>query len=186
MPKLRAWSSLDELVSVELEVSHHVAEHIGDPPKYDPRNRETADHSLPYLLAVALVDGEISLDSYRSERFLDPALRPVMQKFVIRPTQEFTDLRANGLYGVTRPTPARLRARRRDGAELVEEVRYFKGHMRDPMTRADIDDKLDRVCAGVLSDEQRERIRAAWWGVLEADDISPLIGTLRREPGSRQ
>ena len=48
--------------------------------KWNPQTRETADHSLPYLAAVALVDGRVTLDSFNEERVLDPALRPMMQK----------------------------------------------------------------------------------------------------------
>jgi 2-methylcitrate dehydratase len=182
VPEIRAWAHPEEISSLEIEVSKHVADHICDPAKFDPRTRETADHSLPYMLAVALTDGEITLDSYRPERFLDPALRPLMARMHISVNDEFTAQRERELYGVTRPSPARITVRADDGRELVRRVNYYKGHPRDPLTVDDINDKLDRICAGTLSDVHRDRIRAAWWGIADAEDISVAMATMRTRP----
>ena len=38
-----------------------------------PTTRETADHSLPYCVAVALLDGEVGLGQFTDERIADPA-----------------------------------------------------------------------------------------------------------------
>jgi 2-methylcitrate dehydratase PrpD len=51
-----------------------------EPEKWDPRTRETADHSLPYIFARALVDGPIRMSSFEDEAVRDPALRPIMAK----------------------------------------------------------------------------------------------------------
>jgi 2-methylcitrate dehydratase len=182
VPEIRAWTKVEEIRSIEIEVSKHVADHICDPPKFDPQTRETADHSLPYMLAVALVDGEITLDSYKPERFLDPALRPLMARMHIRVNDRFTEQRERELHGVTRPTPARITVHRDGGHEMVRRVNYYKGHPKDPLTPADIDAKLDRTCAGIVTDDQRERIRSAWWGVAELGDITEAMATLRIEP----
>jgi 2-methylcitrate dehydratase len=182
VPEIRAWTPWEEIRSIDLEVSKHVADHICDPAKFDPRTRETADHSLPYMLAVALADGEITLDSYRPERFMDPALRPLMARMRVRVNHEFTAQRERELHGVTRPSPARITVRAGDGREMVRRVNYYKGHPRDPLTVADIDDKLERICSRVMRDEHRERIRDAWWGIAEADDVTSALATLRTMP----
>ena len=137
------------------------------------------------MLAVMLVDGRITLDSYRTERFLDPALRPVMRKIVVRPDDEYTEIYKTQYDGVMRPTPRRVRVRRTDGAELVEEITWHRGTMQNPMSRVDIDAKLDTICEGVVGDDVREMIRGAWWGVADASDIADTVGTLAdlRLPG---
>jgi 2-methylcitrate dehydratase len=178
VPRIRQFANVDDIDTIIVDLPQHAADHIGDPPKYDPQTRETADHSLPYMLAVALVDGEITLDSYRPERFLDPLLRPVMQKIVIRADDELSELRRTAQYGVTRPAPARILIRTRTGAEMYEEVAYYKGHWKNPMTRDDIDAKLDIICAGVATATQTESIRSAWWNVAEAEDIAESMQTL--------
>jgi 2-methylcitrate dehydratase len=179
VPAIREWTDIDDITDIDIEVSAHVAEHIGDPAKYDPKTRETADHSLPYMLAVALVDGRITLDSYGDERIADPALRPLMRKIVIRPNDEFTAQRERELHGVTRPTPARITIRTTDGRVFTERVNYYRGHPRNPLTRTDIDAKLTAICAPRMASEQTELIRRTWWDLDRADDVSTAMATLR-------
>jgi 2-methylcitrate dehydratase len=130
------------------------------------------------MLAVALTDGQITLASYSPERIADPALRPLMRKMSVRGDPAFTKARLEGNVGVARPTPARILIRTRGGEEFQAELMGHKGHMTDPMTRADINAKLDTICAGVIDDERRERIRSAWWNVADASDIGQPIQTL--------
>lgn len=177
VPALRAWCPVEDIESIEITMSERATRHVADPPKYDPRTRETADHSLPYMLAVALVDGGITLDSYVPERFLDPALRPVMRKITVKASDEFSHIRSQ-VDGVTRAHPVRAVFRTRSGEERVEELRYHKGHFRDPMTREDIDVKFDKTCLGVVGGAQKELIRTAWWDVENAADIGEPIALL--------
>jgi 2-methylcitrate dehydratase len=178
VPAIRAWAPVEEIESIEITVSERATRHIADPPKYDPQTRETADHSLPYMLAVALVDGGITLDSYLPERFLDPALRPLMRRITVHASEEFDRIRSQ-VDGVMRAHPMRAVFRTRSGAERVEEIRYHKGHFKDPMTQQDIDVKFGQACRGVVGDdEHRELIRKAWWDVESATDIGEPMALL--------
>jgi 2-methylcitrate dehydratase len=177
VPKVRAWAPIDDIVSIDITLSDHAARHVADPPKYDPQTRETADHSLPYMLAVALTDGQITLDSYLPERFGDPQLRPLMQRIAVHSSEEFDRIHAE-VDGVARAHPIRAVFRTRSGEELVEEVRYHKGHYRDPMTRADVEAKFDLAVAGIVGKAQREQIRQVWWDVAGARDIGDAMATL--------
>lgn len=173
MPAVRAWRSVEHIVSIEIETYwqayHEIALH---PSKWDPTTRETADHSMPYLLSVALVDGGIDVRrSFTPERIADPALRPIMRKISVSEDPEFTKgfrPPGNGIAGEPR---MRLRVTADDGATFVEEVGYHRGHYRNPMSRADIDAKLDATSAGVLDDGRRDAIRQAWWHVADVPDI---------------
>ena len=52
-------------MSIDIESFDAAVDIIGkDPEKWRPKTRETADHSLPYCTAVALVDGDVTLDSF--------------------------------------------------------------------------------------------------------------------------
>ena len=53
-------------------------------------DRETADHSLPYMLAIALRDGRITPASFEPQRYLDPSLRPLMNRIRVAESPEFT------------------------------------------------------------------------------------------------
>jgi 2-methylcitrate dehydratase len=185
VPRILAWTRVDEIASIEIEIYWQAWHEIGsDPTRWDPRTRETADHSLPYLLAVALVDGDVTLDSFRPERYLDPALRPLMRRISIRENPEYTAMFRPEGAGIAGEPRARIAVRRRDGATLAEEVTYPKGHSKNPMTDADIDAKLDATCRGVVSADCRERIREAWWNVADAGDIGSAIATMTWSPPS--
>jgi 2-methylcitrate dehydratase len=178
VPEIRAWSTVEEIESIDVELAERTARHVADPPKYDPQTRETADHSLPYMLAAALTDGTLTLAPYAPERFRDPALRPLMQRIHVTANERLTRIREDERHGVTRSTPAIVRVRRRDGEVYEREIMFHKGHLRNPMTRADIDDKWDRICEGTLDAELAAEIRDAWWNTAAVDDIGVLVHML--------
>jgi 2-methylcitrate dehydratase len=182
-PRIVSLSPLDEIESIDIETYWHAWDSIGKGAvKWDPDTRETADHSLPYLLSVALVDGGVSLESFTPERIADPTLRPLMAKISVRENDEFTEqFRPPGMEIIGSP---RMRAtiRTRSGQEFVEEVTYHKGHSLNPMSADDINAKLDAACKGVIDEDRREKVRAAWWGVEEAASIREPIETLADFP----
>jgi 2-methylcitrate dehydratase len=179
MPKVRAWRPVDDIASIEIETYwqayHEIAMH---PSKWDPTTRESADHSMPYLLAVALVDGEISINSsFTPERIADPALRPLMNKISVREDPEFTaGFRPPG-SGIAGVPKYRVIVTDLHGERFVEEVGFHRGHYMNPMSRAEIDAKFDAASSGVLKDDVRDRIRDAWWAVADADDIGTVMAT---------
>lgn len=178
-PKLRTWLGGEDVASVDVETYRHALSEIAShPSKWAPETRETADHSLPYLLAVALTDGDVTLGSFTPERMADPALRRLMARIRVREDPAFTaGYRPAGaeISGVPR---SRITLRTAGGRETTEEVGYPKGHMLNPMTRADIDAKLASACSGVVGEAQRQRIRATWWNVAKLADVGSAITTL--------
>ena len=73
-------------IGIDIATGYEV--HLADESKYDPKTRESADHGLPYILARALVDGGITLDTYTPERIADPSIRPLMRKIRVHASAE--------------------------------------------------------------------------------------------------
>jgi 2-methylcitrate dehydratase len=162
IPEVRAWTNVDEIASVQIEMSHLGALEIAEPVKWNPRNRKNADHSMPFTVAVALIDGEISHTSFSPKRFLDdPAVRQLMQRITVVENPKF------GLR------QSRMTVRKKSGDELVKESVETK-----PMSREEIQAKFDRVCSGMVSNEVRDRARVAWSNLRAARDIAGPISTL--------
>ena len=70
-----------DLKEIEVFTSKFTWFEIGsEPEKWDPKTRETADHSLPYIFARALVDGPITVASFNDDAVRDASLRPLMAK----------------------------------------------------------------------------------------------------------
>lgn len=63
-----------------------------DPEKWDPKTRETADHSLPYLAAVCLREGDVPLSAFSESAIGDRSLRPIMARISISERDELTAL----------------------------------------------------------------------------------------------
>src|SRR5207302_2431572 len=100
-----------------------------------PRTRETADHSLPYCTAAALMDGDVTLATFDEARFTDPALLTLTAKVKVH-----RDVSCNSRY--PRGIPNRLTVTLADGRQLVREVAYPRGHALNPMTDAEVDKKF--------------------------------------------
>lgn len=181
VPKIRAWASVEDIESIDIDVATGLDVHLADEPKYDPKTRETADHSFPYMLARALVDGGITLDSYTPERISDPSIRPLMRKIRVHANPDMKEIMSKSPINQPEFKPARLVVRRKDGGVLTEDVMGHSGHPDTPthVRRAQINTKLD-LCAKRMNvpAEQCERIRDNWWKIAEAEDISRLIGLL--------
>src|SRR5436189_3780931 len=82
----------DDVKEIKVEVIARAADILGDPHKYRPDSKETADHSLPYCLAVGLMDGMVTPLQFKEERIKDPALIPIMDRVKVVANQEFESL----------------------------------------------------------------------------------------------
>ena len=98
--------------SIEIATFRTAVEIIGqDPEKWRPKTRETADHSLPYCTAVALVDGAVTADQFTAERLADPALLDLVAR-----TTVVEDPALTAGYPAGHPQPGQGDARRRHRA----------------------------------------------------------------------
>jgi 2-methylcitrate dehydratase len=178
-PEILAFTSPEDIEVVEVQAYQVLLNAIGSHPSvWDPQTRETADHSLPYLLMRGLVDGDITVNSFSPEKIADRALRPLMAKVKIRENPEWTaEYRPEGLEIAGNPH-VHIAVTRKDGQVFERELTYPRGHTLNPMTKEDVDQKLAKVCAGVLSDAERDELGAAWWDLENAPDVTSLMPLL--------
>jgi 2-methylcitrate dehydratase len=143
--------------------------------KWDPKTRETADHSLAYLTAVALTDGAVTLDSYRPARVLDAALRPLMQKITI-----VEDPATRGLPPGRQPVDVVVVSR--GGKILREHCEFPRGHVTNPPTPKQVDDKFMELAGRVLDTATASEILMILRGVASQPDLTGLAAALRNCP----
>ncbi len=150
------------IVGLRIETFKTAVEIIGqDPEKWSPRTRETADHSLPYCTAVALLDGEVSARQFTAERLADPRLRSLVARSVVVEDPALT-------AGYPAGIPNRVTVTLDDGSTLTEEVAFPPGHDKNPLDDAGLALKFHGLVDPALG---RERAEAIWerLGRLEAD-----------------
>ena len=164
-PSLIAWAKPEEIASMEVQFHYFGWQEISDPPKWDPRNRETADHSMPYNIARHLIDKQIYLDSFTKEKYMDPKARELMNKITIRPVRD----RSVGDGTV-------VTVRKKSGEERV-----FQGAAVPPMSRDELIQKYNRLADFMqVSKEQRERAREQWMNLRACKDIGEAMQTIAK------
>ena len=139
-----------------------------DPEKWRPKTRETADHSLPYCTAVALTDGDVTLDSFSEQRLRDERLLGLIAKIKIHRDAALTARYPRGI-------PNRLEVTLADGRMLVAENEFPRGHDQNAMTDAEVEAKFHRMAAGRLDASSAKKIVDLSWRLDELSDISELL-----------
>ncbi len=154
MMKIVKEHSIDasDVKEIKVEVIARAADILGDPAKYRPTSKETADHSLPYSLAVGLVDGMVTPLQFKQERIDDPKLIPIMDKIKVVPNDEFETL-------FPEFQPSRVTITLKDGAQHHQRVDVPKGDPRDPMTEDEIAVKFDALGKDVVGAERCGQLR---------------------------
>lgn len=139
--------------------------------KWDPKTRETADHSIPYLVAAALRDGAITPATFAMSRIQDPALRTLMRKLTVVEDPEFS-----------RRYPAesctRVEITTTSGRRLVAETSHPKGHFLNPLTDAEVETKFRGLAGGALAPARCDETLAQVWSLDHAPDLDALFESM--------
>ena len=123
-----------------------------DPTKYRPESRETADHSLPYCMAVAMVDKKITTDSFSDEKLNDPRIYEVIDKIIGEPSQEFEKM-------FPAKQPSRVVVTTNDGRMFEEYLEYPKGDPREPMTMDDLENKFNSLAGDKFDASAKKQLK---------------------------
>lgn len=142
-----------------------------DHEKWRPTTKDTADHSLPYITARAMLDGAITNESYTSDKLREPALLALIDRITIVEDPALTALQP-------RAVPNRLTATLTDGREIVRQVDDVPGFVVRPMTRDDVERKF-RMNAGQRLDALKvRRVLDAFWTIEDRPDLTGLLAFL--------
>jgi 2-methylcitrate dehydratase len=148
------------------------ADILSDPSKYDPHSKETADHSLPYVIAAALVDRQVTPLQFTPEKILDAKIRAQLKKVEV-----VADLEIEKVF------PALQRAivaiRTTDGREYTKQLDFPKGDPRNPLTDKEIEEKFHALAGPVMSKPARRKLIDAVWKLDQLASVSELMKLTR-------
>lgn len=142
----------DQIDSVIITTIARACDILFDPHKYRPESRETADHSLPYCIAAALVDHKVTTQSFSEEKMKDPRIWEVIDKIKGEASIEFEKM-------FPAKQPSKVVIRIKDGTEFSEYLEYPKGDPREPMTIEDLDNKFNALSEKLLTQKKQEEIK---------------------------
>lgn len=163
----------EEVASLEIATFGASVEIIGgEPEKWRPQSRETADHSLPYITCAALVDGRVDQATFAESRYRDEELLAMVAK-----TTVVKDAELDALYPL-KGIPNRLTLRLVDGTEWVERVDAPRGHALNPMDDDEVAEKFMRLAAPLLREGQMAEALTLMRDLDGVEDITELMEAL--------
>src|SRR5213076_2454026 len=157
-----------DVKEIKVEVIARAADILGDTHKYRPTSKETADHSLPYCMAVGFVDGMVTPLQFREERVLDQSLIPIMDKIKVVANEEFEAL-------LPKFEPSRVTIKKNDKKEHSTRVEVAKGDPRDPMTEEEIAVKFNALGGDVIGKDQCRKLQNFIMSVENAENLDELF-----------
>jgi 2-methylcitrate dehydratase len=163
IPAIRQMVKAEDIAAIDFEVPWGHWQENADPPKWDPHNSETADHSMPYCMAVALISGDIYLNDYKPKRYLeDKQVRDLMEKITTRGNSKFQFHQA------------RITVTRKNGEVFTKEINEYKNPTAEERLA-----KYKKVCAYMsISDEQRDKALATWQNLQNVHDVGQAVQLL--------
>jgi 2-methylcitrate dehydratase len=144
------------------------------------RTKEQADHSLPYLLAVALLDGDVMPAQFEPDRITRADVQQLLKKVSVRPDQEFTDQYPAKM-------PAKIIVRVQDGKVIEHEVQDFPGLASRPFTWEESVEKFDRLAVGHADEGTCREIKDAVHSLenIQVADLMALLGRVKGVTAAR-
>jgi 2-methylcitrate dehydratase len=161
----------ERVARVTITTSPRVLEHMGDPGTHRyPQTKETADQSAYYAAAVAIVDRSmrLSLDQFTPERLQDPELRRVIDKVELVAVPEWRHDKA----------PTEVEIATVDGATYRHRVEHPKGHVLNPMTDEELEEKFRGMSSRFMNDAQLRRVINKVRQLDRLNDIGELMKIL--------
>ena len=142
--------------------------------KWTPATKETADHSLPYIVAMTLLEGKIDNSSYLPKKFKNPKTLNFLKKVTVVEDKDLTAMYPEAVAN-------RVTVKLTSGEVISKQVNYHKGHPKNPMSDEDVEKKFQRLSKGQLGKIQAARALELLWNLEKVKDVSKLFSALTVE-----
>jgi 2-methylcitrate dehydratase len=133
-----------------------------------PKTRETADHSLPYCTAAALMDGDVTLATFDEKRFTDPGLLALTAKVKVRLDNALSPRYPRGI-------PNRITVALAGGKTFTEEVEFPRGHAMNPMSDSEVERKFRILVEPKYGKVRADKVLARCWELEQLTSVTDLI-----------
>ena len=143
----------------------------GDPTRWRPETRETADHSIPFVVACALRFGTLEPAHFEDDVLRDPVLLDLMQRIEVVRDPECDAAWPEAILNI-------LTVRTSDGRQHTVAVPYYTGHFKKPMSDAAIEDKFRGLTTGLLEEPRQQTALDRLWRLDEETDLGRVMASL--------
>jgi 2-methylcitrate dehydratase len=164
----------DGVQKIQIRSLARAADILSDPSKYDPHTKETADHSLPYVIAAALVDRQVTPAQFEMKKIMDPTIRAQLKKVEV-----VADPEIEKVFPALQRVIVNITAK--DGRTFSKQLDYPKGDPRNPLSDAEIEEKFRALAEGVLSEKAQKKLVDAIWNLEKIGSVSKLMALMKAD-----
>ena len=171
-----------ERIEVEIfDVAYHIIGGGEEENRHCVRTKEEAGHSLPYLVAVALQDGEVTPAQYTLERIAREDVQVLLRKVNVRPDDALSQRFPAAM-------PCRLRVFLTGSRVLHLEQEDYAGFFTRPFTWEQVEAKFERLAAPYAERELRQAIAeaVAHLETIEVHELAELLARVKRSTIERR
>ena len=164
----------EQVEKIQIRSLARAADILSDPSKYDPHTRETADHSLPYVIAAALVERQVTPVQFTMEKIMDPKIRAQLKKVEVVADPEIEKVFPALQRVIVNMTTT-------DGRTFSKQLDFPKGDPRNPLTDQEVEEKFGALAEGVLSTGAQKKLKEAIWNLEDSDSIRKLMALMKAD-----
>jgi 2-methylcitrate dehydratase len=164
----------ENVEKIEIRSLARAADILSDPSKYDPRTKETADHSLPYVIAAALADRQVTPAQFEMKKIMDPTIRAQLKKVEVVADPEIEKVFPALQRVIVNITTT-------EGRTFSKQLDYPKGDPRNPLSDAEIEEKFSALADGVLSNGAQKKLVDAIWNLEKVGSVSKLMAMMKAD-----
>jgi 2-methylcitrate dehydratase len=139
--------------------------------KWKPETRETADNSLPYITAIALIDGEITDKQFDRERFAHPHVWKFLENVKVVRHNELSGMYPEAVANIVHVDLV-------DGKRLTKRVDYPMGHAKNPLKDSEVEEKFFALVEPAIGKQRARKIVDLVWKLDEARNVDELLKAL--------
>jgi len=143
-----------------------------EPEKWRPETRETADHSLPYITAIALIDGQVTEKQFQPERFMDPKIWKFLENVKVERNPELSTLYPGAVANI-------VHVDLEDGKRLTKRVDYPLGHAKNRLEDFEVEKKFLKLVAPTFTRDHAAKIIEHIWSMDEQRGVHHLMKLVR-------
>jgi 2-methylcitrate dehydratase len=163
-----------QVEKVQVRSLARAADILSDPSKYDPRSKETADHSLPYVIAAAIADRQVTPVQFEMKKIMDPTIRAQLKKVEV-----VADPEIEKVFPALQRVIVNLTTT--DGRTFTTQLDYPKGDPRNPLSDAEVEEKFAALAEGVLSEGAQKKLKQAIWNLEKVGSVSKLMALMKAD-----
>src|SRR6266481_10176629 len=164
----------EQVEKVRIRSLARAADILSDPSKYDPQSKETADHSLPYVIAAALAERQVTPVQFEMRKIMDPTIRAQLRKVEV-----VADPEIEKVFPALQRVIVNLTTT--DGRTFTKQLDYPKGDPRNPLSDTEVEEKFAALAEGVLSAGAQKKLIDTIWSLEKVGSVSKLMALMKAD-----